>query len=378
MNQATFAKGLEGVVAAQTEMSYVNGIEGILEYVGVPISELAEHSSFEETVFLLWHQRLPKQHELDDFRSRIQAEYGLDPGFIEMIKAMPKDANPMAVLRTATSLLGIHDPSADDNSPDALRTKGIKLMGKLPTILACFDRQRKGKDLVAPDPSLDLATNFMHMLNGEMPHDVMRKALDVCLILHADHGLNASTFTSRVISSTESDLYSTITGAIGALKGPLHGGANERVMRMLQELGSVDKVEAFVNDRLDRREKIMGFGHRVYKTRDPRARFLKVLAKDLAERTGNMPLYEMSTKIADIMEERVGAKGIYPNVDFYSATTYQCIGLDLDLFTPMFVLSRVSGWVGHVIEQLADNRIFRPKAEYVGPHDAPYIPMNER
>ncbi|MFG0331589.1 MAG: citrate/2-methylcitrate synthase [Phycisphaerales bacterium] len=378
MSTATAAKGLEGVIAASTEMSYVNGTDGILEYVGIPIADLAENSSFEETVFLLWNRRLPKQEELDAFVAAIRAEYALSEGIKDFIRSTPKSASPMAVLRTGVSMMSFFDDDPDNLDPDALRDKGVRILAKMPTILAYFDSHRKGRDFVEPDPNLGLAANFMYMLNGEKPTETMEQALDICLILHADHGLNASTFTSRVICSTMSDLYSTITGAIGALKGPLHGGANERVMKTLKEIGSVDKVDAFVEGKLARKEKIMGFGHRVYKTRDPRAVFLKNLAKDLADQTGNMDLYEISTRIADVMEAKVGSRGIYPNVDFYSATTYHCIGLETDLFTPMFAVSRVSGWTGHVIEQLVDNRIMRPRAEYVGPHNAPYTPMNER
>ncbi len=378
MTTATFAKGLEGVIAAETEMSFVDGVNGVLEYIGVPIGELARNSTFEETVFLLWNRRFPRQSELDTLKSEIRSEYGLPAEVIRLVESMPASSHPMAVLRTAVSLLSASDDRPREISPDALRRKGVRLLAKMPTILALFARQRAGKAPVAPNSDLDLAANFLLMLNGEKPTDTMARALDVCLILHADHGLNASTFTARVIASTLSDLYSAVTGAIGALKGPLHGGANEAVMEMLEEIGSLDKVDAYVNGRLERKEKMMGFGHRVYKTKDPRAVFLKEFARDLAEQTGHMNLYEMSTRIADIMEEKVGSRGIYPNVDFYSATTYTSIGLERDLFTPMFALSRISGWVGHVIEQLADNRIFRPKASYIGPHNQPYVPMDQR
>jgi len=379
MTTATAPKGLEGVIAAQTEMSFVNGTEGVLEYIGIPIAALAEHSTFEETTYLLWNKRLPKQDELDAFSRLVRERYALPGSVIDLIRSFPAGANPMAVLRTAVSALAMHDPADPDSlDPVDLRDKGTSLLARMPTIVAAFDRHRKGLDLVEPKADLGLADNFMYMLNGEMPNETMHEALDVCLILHADHGLNASTFTSRVIASTESDLYSVITGAIGALKGPLHGGANERVMHMLDEIGSLDRVDAFIRGKLERKEKVMGFGHRVYKTADPRARFLKVLAKDLADRTGNSDFYEMSHRIEEIMEEAVADRGIYPNVDFYSATTYHCIGLDRDLFTPMFAVSRVSGWVGHVIEQLVDNRIYRPKAEYVGHHDVTYTPMDRR
>ena len=379
--EPTATKGLEGVVAAATEMSFVDGVNGVLEYVGIPIGELAEKSTFEETVFLLWNGRLPKKVELDKFVADLRAQYALPAEIVTLVKTLPKKAQPIHVLRTLVSALALVDPDPNataDTKPDAVRAKGISMMAKMPAMLAYFDRYRKGFDFVAPDPSLNLAGNFLYMLNGKKPTETMQRALDVCLILHTDHGLNASTFTARVIASTLSDVYSAIAGAIGALRGPLHGGANEGVMVMLNEIGSLDKVEPYVTGRLERKEKIMGFGHRVYKTYDPRANFLKTFAKGLAEQTGNERLYEMSRRIEEIMASAVAAKGIYPNVDFYSATTYHSIGLDLDLFTPLFAVSRIGGWLGHVIEQQANNRLIRPKAQYIGPHNAPYVPMNQR
>ncbi len=375
---STASKGLEGVVAAETKMSFIDGTKGILEYVGIPIAALAENSSFEETVFLLWNGRLPNRSELDGFVFQIREQYALPKELINIITSFPKTAEPMHVLRTGVSALSLWDPKPDAISADDVHSKGISMMAKMPGIITTFDRYRKGKPIVAPDSSLSFAANLMYMLNGEKPTKTMEKALDACLILHTDHGLNASTFTARVIASTLSDVYSAISGAIGALRGPLHGGANEGVMHMLHEIGSLDNVDDFIHHKLETKDKIMGFGHRVYKTRDPRAMFLKNFSKKLAEQTGNSNLYEMSRRIEDIMEEAVAARGIYPNVDFYSATTYHCIGLELDLFTPMFAISRIGGWLGHVIEQQTGNRLIRPKADYIGPHEQPYIPINER
>lgn len=375
---STAAKGLEGIVAAETQMSFIDGVKGVLEYVGIAIDPLARHSTFEETVFLLWNKRLPRRDELAAFEKSLRSEYALSPATMNLIAQMPTSAQPMHVLRTIVSALALEDPSPNATDLDQVRAKGLRILAKAPAIVAAFDRRRRGLDPLAPDATMTFAENFLWLLNGEKPTPTMARAFDACMILHADHGLNASTFTCRVIISTLSDIYSAITGAIGALRGPLHGGANEGVMVMLNEIPSVDAVESVVMDKLARKDKIMGFGHRVYKAYDPRATYLKTLAKQLAEDTGNAALYEKSSRVEQIMEREVAAKGIYPNVDFYSATTYHAIGLKLDLFTPMFALSRISGWTGHALEQLEANRLIRPKAEYTGPHDLPYVSMNER
>ena len=378
MTTATFAKGLEGIIASETQMSFIDGQKGVLEYVGIPIGELSSKSSFEEVVFLLWNLRLPTAAELKDFTALLRSNYSPPEGIIQRIATLPKGAMPMHVLRTLISELALYDPTPNANDVDAARAKSVRILGMAPALVACFDRHRRGLPYVKPDPKLSFAQNFLYMLNGEVPTPTMARAFDICMILHADHGLNNSTFTARVIISTLSDVYSALTGAVGSLRGPLHGGANEGVMHMLDEIPTLDAVEPYIMGKIERHEKIMGFGHRVYKARDPRAVDLKKLAKKLAEDTGNGSLYEKSARIEQIMEREVAAKGIYPNVDFYSATTYHCIGLKLDLFTPMFALSRIAGWSGHVLEQLHDNRLFRPKAAYVGPHDAPYIPIAER
>ncbi|MCB9845074.1 MAG: citrate synthase [Phycisphaeraceae bacterium] len=373
-----YAKGLEGVVAGETQMSYINGQQGILEYVGIPIGELSSHSTFEETVFLLWNRRLPKRAELDAFTKDLRSRYQPPAPIIERLRGIPRDAQPMHVLRTLVSELALHDPDPNANDIPSAQSKSLTILAQAPAIVAAFDRVRRGLDPVRPDPSLSFAENFLTMLNDKRPTPTMARAFDICMILHADHGLNNSTFTARVIISTLSDVYSAMTGAIGSLRGPLHGGANEGVMHMLNEIPSLAEVEPYIMGKIQRKEKIMGFGHRVYKAKDPRATDLMTLAEKLANDTGNQDLYAKSSKIEKIMERELAAKGIFPNVDFYSATTYHCIGLKLDLFTPMFALSRLAGWSGHVIEQLSDNRLFRPTVKYTGPHDAPYVPIDRR
>jgi len=384
------AKGLEGIVAAETRMSFIDGEKGILEYVGIPIDALARNSTFEETVFLLWNCRLPRKAELEDFAGQIRSRFRPPSKLVELIRGMPREAQPMHVLRTAVSALSLFDANPNVNDIPSARDKALNILAQVPAIIAFFDRHRRGLPLVEPRSNLSFAQNFLYMLNGTEPTPAMSRAFDICMILHADHGLNNSTFTARVITSTLSDMYSAITGAIGSLRGPLHGGANEEVMEMLFEIeklakdqgrNPLDIIEPYVLDRLARRHegaRIMGFGHRVYKTIDPRATFLKTFTKQIAADTGNQKLYEMSAKIEQIMEREVGSKGIHPNVDFYSATTYHSIGLKLDLFTPMFAMSRVSGWAGHCIEQLNGNRLFRPAAEYVGPHGVAYVPVDQR
>jgi len=371
-------KGLANTTASESKLSFIDGEKGVLEYVGIDIDSLARNSNFEETTYLLWNGKLPAKRELDDFCAQLRGQYDLPPKMWELVSAMPRDAKPMHALRTLVSALSLFDATADDVTIPAARQKAVRLVACTPTIIAAFDRHRKGKPFVKPDATRGIAANFIRMLTGEEPTETMRRALDVCLILHADHGFNASTFAARVTTSTLSDMYSAATTAIGTLKGPLHGGANEEVMHMLREIGSIEKVDAYIKGKLERKEKIMGFGHRVYKAYDPRATYLKTFAKQLAADTGNQKLYEMSHRIEQIMAEAVAAKGILPNVDFYSATTYYSIGLDIDLFTPMFAMARMSGWTGQCIEQLDGNKLIRPRCEYTGPHNAPYVPMDQR
>ena len=374
----TFDKGLGNTVAAETQMSFIDGGRGVLEYVGIEIDALARNSTFEETVFLLWNRRLPTQSELNTFCDQLRAEYALPQTLVNLIREMPRDVGPMHVLRTLVSALSLFDSEVEDDSIEANNRKAIRLLAKTPAIIAGFDRHRKGKPIVDADGSLTMAQNFLYMLNGAKPTASMAKALDVCLILHADHGLNASTFAARVTISTLSDMYSAMVTAIGTLKGPLHGGANEEVMIMLNEIGTIENVDAYIAEKLRKRDRIMGFGHRVYKAIVPRATYLKTFSKQVAADTGNLNLFEMSRRIEEIMDKEVAAKGIYPNVDFYSATTYHSIGIDLDLFTCMFAMSRIAGWAGHCIEQLDGNRLIRPNAAYIGPHQQAYVPINQR
>jgi citrate synthase len=375
---ALVSKGLEGVVASETRMSFIDGEKGVLEYVGIPIDDLARNSTFEETTFLLWNGRLPKRAELDAFTSDLCSRYNLPAGMVERVTSLPKTAQPMHMLRTMVSALALHDPEPNRIDLPAAREKALNILACTPTIIACFDRYRRGLPIVAPRKDLSFASNFLYMLNGKEPTPTMARAFDACMILHADHGLNNSTFTARVISSTHSDMYSCITGAIGSLRGPRHGGANEDVMKMLGQIPGVADCEKFIQNKLTNKELIAGFGHRVYKAYDPRATYLKTLARQLAQDTGNNALYEKSQAIEQVMLREKAAKGIYPNVDFYSATTYHCIGLQLDLFTPMFAMSRIAGWAGHVIEDLSDSRLYRPTVDYKGPHAAPYTPIDAR
>lgn len=373
-------KGLGNTIAADTQLSFIDGAKGVLEYVGFDIDSLARNSTFEETTWLLWNGRLPLAHELADFSKQLQGEYNVDPRMIDVIRALPRTAAPMDALRTLVSALAHFDVEADDPSPAANQRKALRLVAKTPTLIANFNRYRKGKPIVSPDSTLTLAQNFLWMLTGALPTVAMSRALDVCLVLHADHGLNASTFAARVTIATQSDMYSAATSAVGTLKGPLHGGANQEVMEMLLEIGQLEKVDEYIKSKLARKERIMGFGHRVYKAYDPRATYLKTFAKQVASDTGNLPLYEMTRRIEEIVlaQPNIIEKGIFPNVDFYSATTYYSLGLDLDLFTCMFAASRMSGWTGHCIEQLAANKLIRPHADYTGPHGLAYLPVDQR
>ncbi|MFK3987308.1 citrate synthase [Exiguobacterium mexicanum] len=366
-------KGLEGIVAAASKVSSI--IDGQLTYGGYTIDDLADHATFEEVVFLLWNDRLPKADELTELSEALVKEAKLPEEVIATLERAPKSANAMATIRTALSQLALYDEEAEDMSTEANMRKAIRLQAQIATIVTAFARLRKGEQPVAPKPGLSYAANFLYMLNGEEPSEVAEKTIDKALILHADHELNASTFTARVCVATLSDIYSGVTAAVGALKGPLHGGANEAVMKMLHEIGSVDKVEDYVRGKFERREKIMGFGHRVYKDGDPRAKHLKEMSRQLTAQIGEPEWYEMSEKIDHLVETE---KGLKPNVDFYSASTYYALGLDEELFTPIFAVSRMSGWIAHILEQYADNRLIRPRAEYVGETNRSYVPVNER
>ncbi|MDZ7362194.1 MAG: citrate synthase [candidate division KSB1 bacterium] len=376
--KAEFREGLEGVVAALSTISSIDGEKGILLYRGIPIEQLAEHSTFEETACFLLHGHLPKRQELTDFENKLKSRREVPPAALDLIKKFPPSANAMDLLRTTVSALGLYDSDPKNNSVEKNVERAIDLIAAFPTIVAAIQRRRSGKEFIPPRQDLGHAANFLYMVNGEAPTDYVAKVMDVALILHADHGFNASTFTSRVVISSMSDMYSAITAAVGSLKGPLHGGANSEVMSTLQSIGSIDKVEAYVMDRLAKKEKVMGFGHRVYHTYDPRARILSQYSQQLAQQTGNMKWYEISKKIEEIMGRELGEKGIYPNVDFYSATVYYYMGLDQELFTPIFAVSRIAGWTAHVIEQLQNNRLFRPRSVYTGEKNLPYTPIDKR
>lgn len=367
--------GLRGVVAAQSAIGDVNGEQGILIYQGYDIHDLAEHSTFEEVIFLLWNERLPKADELADLKAKISANYEAPAQVIELMKLFPKDGDPMDVLRTAVSALDFYDEGAHDTTRDGAMTAAIKLTAQIGTLVAAWERIRSGKEIVAPDKSLNIAENFLYMFHGKKADADEARMFDIALILHADHELNASTFTTRVIAGTLADVYGAVTGGIAALSGPLHGGANTNVMKMLKEIGSEDKIDQWLDNALAEKRKIMGIGHAVYKTEDPRATWLRKFSKTMAEKKGDMTWYNMSQKIEKAMLEK---KGMHPNVDFYSASTYYLMDIPLDQYTPIFALSRISGWTGHILEQYGNNKLIRPRAEYIGARDQKYVPIDER
>jgi 2-methylcitrate synthase len=363
------------VVVSTSEICFIDGDQGRLLYRGYDIHDLVAHSSFEETAYLLWHGRLPTRPELEGLRKELATQRRLPPKVMAALKTFPKQADPMDVVRTGMSLLGLYDPDGMDSSREANLRKAARIQARVPTLVAAWARIRKGKAPIPPNPRLDLAVNFLYMLFGTKPSALAKKAMDTALILHADHELNASTFAARVTVATLSDIYSGVVSGIGALKGPLHGGANVAVMRMLREIGDVDLVEAWVKSALAQKKRLMGFGHRVYHTEDPRATHLRRLSEALGREAGQTKWYEMSRIIERVVKEQ---KGLHANVDFYSASTYYAMGIDPDLYTPIFVVSRVSGWTAHIIEQQANNRLIRPRAEYAGPRQATYVPIDER
>ncbi len=377
MPTAVAGKGLEGVVAANSGICWIDGGAGVLSYRGINIHDLAENSTFEETTYLLWNGILPNQLELREFTSQLTLARELDQRIVDLMRSFPPSASPMEVLRTTVSALSLYDADEKDNSHDANVRKAYNLTSQIAMIVAIYDRIRKGKEIVPPDRSLSHAANFLWMLNGVKPSETATRTLDIALVLHADHEFNASTFTARVIAATLSDIHSAITGAIGALKGPLHGGANEAVMRMLLTIDKqgLDPVE-HVKGMLAAKQKVSGFGHRVYKTEDPRATHLRRMSEQLGKDAGDPKWFEMSRAIELFINQE---KKLNANVDFYSASTYKTLGIDIDLYTPIFAMSRIAGWSAHVIEQLDDNRLIRPRAEYVGPsYPTRYIPVDER
>jgi len=375
-SDANVAKaGLEGVVAAQSSISDVNGVEGRLIYWGYDIHDLAEHASFEEVVYLLWYGKLPPRAELDALKGQLAVEATLHAEVQKVIKWIPKTANPMDMLRTVVSALSLYDAEAQDMSRAANLRKALRLVAKFPIIVTTFHRLRNGLEPVEPRPDLSVAGNFLYTLWDKMPDEVSTRTMDLALVLHADHELNASTFSARVTAATLSDIYSAIVSAIGTLKGPLHGGANEGVIKNLLEIGSVDNVEPWLQKKFAEHEKIMGFGHRVYRTEDPRATHLREMSRQLGKRIGETKWYDMSIKMEEIIKRD---KHLNPNVDFYSASTYYTLGIPTDLFTPIFACSRISGWTAHVLEQYEHNRLIRPRAEYIGPRGLTYVPIDKR
>jgi citrate synthase len=375
------SKGLEGVVAAQTALSHVYGEEGRLVYSGYEIEDLAENATFEEVCHLLWFGELPNTKQLEDLRRRIAENAHVHPKIIEICQMADKDDHPMATLRTAISALSFFDDDAEDNSEEANLRKAVRLTGQAVTVTAAIERVRNGLDAIGPRKDLKLADNFLYMLRGKEADKLEAQIVDVALTLHAEHGMNASTFTARVTAGTMSDMHSAITAAIGALKGPLHGGANEQVMEMLQQIGKPGNAEKWVRDALGRGDKIMGFGHRVYKTTDPRAPILKRLAEELNARAGGKSQWlETSEIIQRVVREEMDRKGkkIYPNVDFFSASVYYTLGIPKDLFTNIFACARMAGWTAHVMEQHLDNRLIRPQSEYTGPQGRKVKPIAQR
>ena len=370
--------GLEDVVAASSAICYLDGDRGVLAYYGYDIHDLARGASFEEVCYLLWHGRLPNRAELGDLQSQLAAARPLPEAILRLMKQLPA-SDGMDTLRTLTSALGQYDPEANDNSAQANYRKAVRLTARIASLVATYGRMKNGGGPIDPDPALGHAANFLYMLTGNRPTALSTRAFDIALVLHADHELNASTFAARVAAATLTDLYSAIVGAIGTLKGPLHGGANADVMRLLIEIGpeaTPERVDEAIRGKLARKVKIPGFGHRVYRTEDPRATHLRRMSKELGEKAGNTRWFEMSRRIETLV---TGEKKLYPNVDFYSASTYYTLGVDIDLFTPIFAVSRISGWTAHCLEQYANNRLIRPRTDYIGPpYPQTLLPLDQR
>ena len=369
-------RGLEDVVAADSSICYIDGDRGILSYRGIDIHDLARNSTFEEVCHLLWAGRLPRREELEVTRAAIGRERAIPREILTLLATLARTSAPMDALRTAVSVLADSDPDSRDASEQANRRKAVRLTGQFATLVAAFHRLRQGQAVVPPDPGRTHADDFLRMLNGETARSAAVRALDIALVLHADHELNASTFAARVTAATLADMHAAVTAAVATLKGPLHGGANEAVLKLLLEIGSLDRVDEEIRTRLARKQKIMGFGHRVYKTEDPRATHLREMSRQVAESSGETRWYDISRRIEQIVNEE---KKLNANVDFYSASLYSMLGLPPDLFTPIFAVSRISGWTAHILEQYANNRLIRPRAEYTGPpYPQPYVPLEQR
>ncbi len=373
-----YKPGLEGIPAAKSGISYVDGKQGILEYRGIRIEELAAQSSFLETAYLLIWGKLPTKEELTEFETDILYHRRIKYRIRDMMKCFPETGHPMDALQTSAAALGLFYSRRALDDPDYIRQAAIRLLAKIPTMVAAFHQMRKGNDPIQPNDALDYASNFLYMLTERKPHPLAAKIFDVCLTLHAEHTINASTFSAMVTASTLTDPYAVIASAVGTLAGPLHGGANEEVLLMLEEIGSLENVRPFVEKCVANKQKIMGFGHRVYKVKDPRAKILQNLAEQLFAEMGHDDYYDLALELEKVVEEQMGSKGIYPNVDFYSGLVYRKLGIPTDLFTPIFAIARVAGWLAHWKEQLAVNRIYRPTQIYTGVHNAPYIPIAER
>lgn len=367
-------RGLEGVVACKTAISFIVG--ATLNYRGYTIEDLAANSTFEETVFLLWNNRLPKTQELAKLHADLGKDLTLDPRLIASLKTLPNQGvHPMAWLRSAVSAVGLFDQEAQDSTPEANMHKALRLTAKMGLLVTTFERLRKGLEIVPPNPAKSIAWNFFYTLTGKEPDAEIVKQFDVCLILHADHELNCSAFAARVTASSLSDVYSAVVSAICALKGPLHGGANEQVMLMLKDIGNMEKTKQWIEDALNNKAKVMGFGHRVYKNGDPRAKILRTMSDRLTAKMGQHYWYEMSDAIDDVMQNK---KGLLPNVDFYSATVYYAMGIPIDLYTPIFAVSRVSGWLAHIFEQWTNNRIYRPRGQWTGNEGLKWVAPAQR
>ena len=367
--------GLEGVVAAKSSICFIDGVAGRLVYRGYEIGDLVENSSFEEVAFLLWDERLPTREELNELRRQLGSSATLPSHVMSILRVLPPETQPMDALRTACSALAATDPDVEDNGPEANRRKAIRLTTQFPTIVTAFHRLRNQKEPIAPDPKLPIAANFLYMMTGKKPHETLARVMDAALVLHAEHGMNASTFAARVTAATLADMHAAITAAVAALKGPLHGGANQDVMNLLLECGTPDAAERKVREMLSSGQKVPGFGHRVYRTFDPRATFLRKMSRQLGEDAGNTKWYEMSERLIPIVKEM---KSKDPNVDFFSASAYYTMGIPIDLFTPIFAIARVTGWAAHVMEQHKNNRIIRPTDDYVGPFGRKVEPIDRR
>jgi citrate synthase len=378
MTTCEYRPGLEGVPATQSSISYVDGQNGVLEYRGIRINELANHSSFLETAYLLIWGELPTQQALQAFEHEVQYHRRLKYRIRDMMKCFPESGHPMDALQACAAALGLFHSRRELADPAYVQDAVVRLLAKIPTMVAAFKMMRKGNDPVQPRDDLDYAANFLYMLNEQVPDPIEARVFDVCLILHAEHTINASTFSAMVTASTLTDPYAVVASAVGTLAGPLHGGANEEVITMLQEIGSIENVRPYVEAQVANRSKIMGFGHRVYKVKDPRAVVLQSLAEELFDKGGRDAYYDIALELERVVEQALGHKGIYPNVDFYSGLVYRKLGIPSDLFTPIFAIARVAGWLAHWKEQIGKNRIFRPTQIYEGPHDQPYISLEKR